>query len=44
VSLDEKARKMISYASWMLKRNQTYDELAPGAVHEDDPRVGKGIS
>jgi transposase len=23
------ARKMVAYAYWMLKRNQTYDELAP---------------
>ena len=32
------ARKMVSYAYWMLKRNQTYAELAPGTVHEDNPR------
>ena len=23
------ARKMVSYAYWMLKRNQTYEELDP---------------
>jgi transposase len=23
------ARKMVSYAFWMLKRNQTYEELSP---------------
>jgi hypothetical protein len=23
------ARKMAAYAYWMLKRNQTYEELAP---------------
>ena len=23
------ARKMVAYAYWMLKRNQTYEELAP---------------
>jgi hypothetical protein len=23
------ARKMVSYAYWMLKRNQTYEELTP---------------
>jgi transposase len=26
------ARKMVSYAYWMLKRNQTYEELAPWIV------------
>jgi hypothetical protein len=29
------ARKMAAYAFWMLKRNQTYEELTSGNKHED---------
>ncbi len=33
------ARKMVSYAYWMLKRNQTYEELSLlGSPHEENPR------
>jgi len=28
------ARKLVSYAYWMLKRNVTYEELSPGKKHE----------
>jgi hypothetical protein len=31
------ARKLVSYAFWMLKRNITYEELNPWQWHEDIP-------
>ena len=33
------ARKMVSYAFWMLKRNVTYEELSPGINHEEEDAI-----